>query len=261
MDILFGIIQGVVQGLTEFLPVSSSGHLAFLQNEFGINGESDDMLLTVLLHLGTLVSVIIYYRKDISDILRHLTKRRIVPLVIIATIPLLGAVLLKDYVEVLYHSTLFIGIMWIVTGVMLILGDAYTPGKARKDEEHTKFSDALIVGIVQGIAILPGLSRSGSTITAGTLRGLDRKFAVRLSFLMSIPAILGANVLEIKDAVAVGIETSKLPTYAAGVVAAAVSGYLAIRLIDWVAEKAKFKYFGMYCLAIGIAAIVLGIIK
>ena len=261
MSVWFGIIQGIVQGLTEFLPVSSSGHLAFLQNEFGINGESGDLFFNVLLHLGTLVSVVIYYRKDIWDILRNLTRRRIVPLIIVATLPLFVAVLVKDYVEVLYGSTLLIGIMWIVTGIMLIAGDAYTPREKSKDEANMKWSDAVVIGVVQAIAILPGLSRSGSTITAGTVRGLERKLAVRFSFLMSIPAILGANILEIKDAAEAGIDSAQIPVYIAGLIAAAVSGYLAIRLIDWIAEKAKFKYFGVYCLVIGVTAIVLSIVR
>jgi undecaprenyl-diphosphatase len=214
------------------------------------------MLFEVLLHLGTLVSVVIYYRKDILDILCHLTKRRIVPLVIVATLPLFVAVFAKDYIEQLYSSTLFIGIMWIVTGILLVISDGYHPTTRRKGESKAKWLDALLVGLAQAAAILPGLSRSGSTITVGTLRGLDRKFAVRFSFLMSIPAIIGANILEVKDALETGIDTSNIPAYALGIAAAAISGWFAIHIVDWLAGKAKFKYFGIYCLILGVFAIV-----
>jgi len=261
MSFLISIFLGLIQGLTEFLPVSSSGHLAFFQNVLGVNLESGNMLFDVLLHLGTLVSVIIYYRKDIWDILTHITKRRIVPLVIIATVPLLAAVFLNDYVDVLFQSIIFIGIAWLVTGILLILSDKLQFVGTRKTEATAKFSDALIVGIVQAIAIVPGLSRSGSTITAGLFRGLDRRFAVKFSFFMSIPAIIGANILEVKDALESGIEFNSLPVFAVGMVVAAVSGYFAIKLVNWLSERAKFTYFGIYCLLLGALSIVIGIVK
>jgi undecaprenyl-diphosphatase len=257
MSILFAVILGIIQGLTEFLPVSSSGHLAMAQILFGVNG-GQDMLLDVLLHLGTLVSIVIYYRKDVWDILSHLTKRRIVPLVIIATLPLFAAVFVSDYTKSLYNSSLFIGCAWIVTGIVLFLSDKVIAG--RKDEESAKWYDALIVGIAQAIAILPGISRSGSTITASLFRGFRRDFAVKFSFLLSIPAILGANILELKNALELGIDTTLLPAYALGIIAAAGSGWLAIRAVNWIAAKARFKYFGIYCAILGIIAVTASLI-
>ncbi|MDR2606301.1 MAG: undecaprenyl-diphosphate phosphatase [Oscillospiraceae bacterium] len=259
-DILRSIFLGLIQGLTEFLPVSSSGHLAFVQNVFDIELESSGFF-DILLHLGTLISVLIYYRRDIWDILKHLTKRRMVPLVLIGTVPLVLSVLLKGYEEILRKSNLSIGIAWVVTGLLLILSDKIHFVTSGKTEETAKFRDAAAVGVVQAIAaVFPGLSRSGSTITAGLFCGLDRKFAVKFSFLLSVPAIIGANILGIKDAIEIGVDSAMLPVYAVGVLAAAVSGYGAIRVVNWISEKAKFTYFGIYCLIIGAAAIVLGVL-
>jgi undecaprenyl-diphosphatase len=257
MSIWFAALLGILQGLTEFLPVSSSGHLAIAQILFGVNGEQD-MLFDVLLHLGTLISIVIYYRRDILDILTHLTKRRIVPLAVIATLPLFAAVLTGNYAELLYNSSLFIGCAWVVTGIALYLSDKVVAG--HKDEGSMKWYDALIVGLAQAIAILPGISRSGSTITAGLFRGLKREFAVKFSFLLSIPAILGANILELKDALELGIDTSLTPAYALGIITAAVSGWFAIKAVNRIANKTRFKYFGGYCAVLGIAAIVFSLI-
>ena len=284
--------MGIVQGLTEFLPVSSSGHLSFLQNEFGIDGESADMLFNVILHLGTLIAVIVYYRATIWDVLTHILKRRLTLMLIIATAPLVGIVFLRHYIEFVSSNTVIIGALWLINGALLILSDTYAGAKNRrangnaesdltennsninvdikadinadanlKTDDTVRWYDALIVGIAQCAAILPGLSRSGVTITAGTFRGFDRRFAVKFSFLLSIPAILGANLFEINSAVKAGFDTSAIPSYIAGIVAACVSGFLAIKFVDWIAGKVKFKFFGIYCIALGIVAITLALVR
>ncbi len=277
MKLWFAVFLGLVQGITEFLPVSSSGHLAIFQNVFGMtNIEKNHMLFDVLLHMGTLVSVCIVYRKDIADIIRALaglfrkTDRqsgekaksrpaaRLIVLLIVATLPLFAAVLLKSYVEKLFENTIFVGMALIVTGLLLFASDRATRGQ--KNEKNATMTNALFVGIMQAFAIVPGLSRSGSTITAGLFQGFDREFAVKFSFLMSIPAILGANVLSLFDAFSEGVNTSLLPIYLAGVAAAAISGYFAIKLVRYIAKKDRFGGFAYYCWAVGILTIVLTII-
>ena len=276
MKIWFAIFLGLVQGVTEFLPVSSSGHLSIFQNMFGMqNVEQSHLLFDVLLHLGTLVSVCIVYRKDIADIIRAFfslfrksnkktadvktrSSTRFLLLVIIATLPLLVAIFFNDYAEKLYSNTLFIGFALIVTGIMLYFSDKVVRGK--KNEKSATISNALIVGIMQAIAIVPGLSRSGSTISAGLFQGFDREFAIKFSFIMSIPAILGANILSLFKALKAGVDFSLIPVYLVGVVVAAISGFFAINLVRYISKKDKFGGFAYYCWAVGLITIVLTII-
>jgi len=240
------------------------------------NAEQGHLFFDVLLHLGTLISVCIVYRRDIAEIIGAffaLLRRggrsgagtagsrsaaRLLIMIVIATLPLFVAVFAKDYVENLYYNVTFIGFALIVTGFLLFISDRVVKGK--KNEKNAKMSNALVVGIAQAIAIVPGLSRSGSTITAGLFQGFDREFAVKFSFIMSIPAILGANLLSLIDAVKAGIDLSLLPTYLAGVVAAAVSGYFAIKLVKLISRKERFGSFAYYCWAVGLIVIVLSII-
>lgn len=276
MTLWFAIFLGFIQGVTEFLPVSSSGHLSIFQNVFGMqNIEQNHLFFDVLLHLGTLVSVCIVYRKDIAELIsaffalfrrggkgeaatKHRSSIRLLIMIIIATLPLAAAVILKDYVEKLYYNVTFIGLALIVTGLLLFISDRIVKGK--KNEKNAKMSNALIVGIAQAIAVVPGLSRSGTTITAGLFQGFDREFAVKFSFIMSIPAILGANILTLIDALKAGVDLSLLPTYLAGVVAAAVSGFFAIKLVKLISQKERFGSFAYYCWTAGLIVIVLSII-
>ena len=275
MSVWFAAFLGLVQGIAEFLPISSSGHLAIFQTFFHMeNVEETQMLFDVLLHLGTLISVCIVYRQDIVDVVkelwamlmglfgkkteRRIPVRRLIVLVILSTIPLVLAVLVDDYIEALYSSTLFIGIALLCTGALLYISDKLPSGK--KTEKNATAGDALLVGVFQAVAVLPGISRSGSTITAGLLRGYDRKFAVRYSFLLSIPAIVGANILKISDAVKAGFDSSLLLPYLVGMVVAAVSGYFAIKLVKLLMDKGKFGRFSYYCFAVGILTILLTII-
>lgn len=273
LSYFMAIFLGLVQGIAEFLPISSSGHLSLLQHFFGVqNVENDHLFFSVLLHLGTLISVCIVYRKDVVDMIREFClgvgalfspklreknpppARRLVLMVILGTLPLLVILPIKGVVEALYTNTVFIGFALIVTGFVLYLSDQLATG--RKTIRNMTVKDALLIGCGQAVAVVPGLSRSGATIASGMTCGLERNFAVRFSFLLSLPAILGANILSLSDAVKAGIDVSMLPKYIIGTVVAAVAGYFAIRLVKELAQKGKFGGFAWYCWGVGILAIV-----
>lgn len=277
MTILAAIFLGLIQGIAEFLPISSSGHLSIFQNFFGLNtAEEGHLFFDVLLHLATLVSVCIVYRHDIADMFRELAaliresrhpepregkpspSRRLILMIVVATLPLLIVIPFKGMVEQLYYNTIFIGCALLLTGVLLFVSDKMVTG--RKTEKNMGVKDAIVVGICQAIAIIPGLSRSGSTITGGMATGLDREFAVKFSFLISVPAILGANILTLVDAIKEGIDMSLMPAYLVGMTVAGVSGYFAIGLVRMLSKKGKFGKFAYYCWAVGIITIFVSII-
>ena len=156
--------------------------------------------------------------------------------------------------ESLYGNVVFIGCALIVTGTILFISDRMAKGK--KTAKNATMLDAFLVGVGQAVAVVPGLSRSGTSISAGMLRGFQRTFAVRFSFLLSIPAVLGANIISIKDAMEAGIDASRMPMYIAGTIVAAISGYFAIRLVNILADKGKFGNFAYYCWGVGAAALV-----
>ena len=241
MSIWNAILLGIVQGVAEFLPVSSSGHLSILQNLFHLQSAEDGhMFFDVLLHLATLVSVCVAYRREVVDIVREIVSwfkrdlpqsrrpadpratRRLILMIVIGTLPLFVVVFFNDLIEPLYYSTIFIGIALILTGCMLYVSDRMVPG--RKTEKSMRVRDALIVGVCQAVAVIPGLSRSGTTITAGLSVGMNREHAVRFSFLLSIPAILGANLISLIKAFKTGIDASLLPAYLVGMIVAGVVG-------------------------------------
>ena len=276
MTYFSAFLLGLVQGVAEFLPISSSGHLAIAQNLLGMkDAGSIPEFFDVLLHLGTLVAVFAAYWQEIcemvveffrgaKDIVRGTTPtpvppaRRLIILIVIATLPLFAVLPIRDAVQGLGDNMMFIGAALIVTGFLLFGSDMMRKGK--KTEKNATWIDALIVGVGQAIATMPGISRSGMTITAGCFTGFERKFAVRFSFLMSIPAILGANILSIGDAVASGINWAEVPMYLVGVATAAVVGYLCIRLLKMIADKGKFGFFAYYCWAVGLLTLVLNAI-
>ena len=271
------ILMGIIQGVAEFLPISSSGHLALFQQFFGMeNMEEKYMMFTVMLHFGTLLSVLVVYWKDVVEMIREFflgiaalagkdtgtpppPARRMVMLIIIATLPLFVMVLLQDAVNALFASSIMVSIALLATGCILFFSDRLARG--RKTAKNATITDALIVGCGQALAVIPGLSRSGTTISVGMMRGFDRAFAVRFSFLMSLPAIVGANILELKDAAESGFVTSELPMYLVGVVVAAVVGYFAIRLVKSLSDKGKFGKFAYYCWAVGLGSLIAGIVK
>lgn len=212
MTYLSAVLMGILQGVAEFLPISSSGHLALFQHFFGVeNYEETQMFFTVLLHLGTLISVFVYYWHDILDMIREFflllgslfsrkgtheirntpPARRMVLLIIVATLPLFGILPVKDYIESAMNNVTFVSVALIATGFILFFSDRMARG--RKTARTATMTDALLVGCAQAFGTLPGISRSGSTISAGLLRGYDRNFAVRFSFLMSLPAVLSTH--------------------------------------------------------------------
>ena len=269
------ILLGLIQGLAEFLPISSSGHLAILQNFLRIGDLENQMLFDVLLHLGTLGAVIFAYHTELRGLCReglmllHLQKpkrgarqdpaRRLLLFLIAATLPLIPAAFLSDYLDSLFYDTFFIGFALIATGFLLLAADRY--GHGNKTEKAMTLSDALVIGLAQMIAVVPGLSRSGTTISAGMLRGFDRTFAVKFSFFLSIPAVLGANLLSLIKAISAGINWAEVPMYLCGVAAALVSGYLAIFALNRIAQRGKFGGFCYYCWGAGLLTLILSLIS
>ena len=277
MSLLSAILLGLVQGITEFLPISSSGHLAIAEQLLSFTGASNvPGFFDVLLHLGTLFAVFVAYWQDIKDmvveffcgvrdIARHSTPtpvppaRRMILLIILATLPLFVILPVKEKVEGLAGNLTFVALALIATGCLLYASDRVPKG--RKTAKNATLIDALAVGIGQAIATCPGISRSGTTITVGCFMGFERSFAVRFSFLMSIPAILGANILSLKDALEGSIIWADVPVYLVGVVVAAASGYACIRLLKMIAEKGRFGAFAYYCWAVGLVTLILNFLQ
>ena len=272
MTLFSSVLLGFIQGVAEFLPISSSGHLAIAEHLLGATGTEPPEFFDVLLHLGTLLAVFAAYWDDIRDMIveffggvrdlvRHTTPspvppaRRMILLVIVGTLPLFVVLPIKDLVEGLADNMYFVGGALVVTGFLLFASDRVKKG--RKTERNATLVDVLLVGVAQAIATCPGISRSGTTITAGCFVGFERKFAVRYSFLMSIPAILGANILSLKDAFEAGIIWADVPVYLVGVAVSAVVGYACIRLLKMIAEKGKFGFFAYYCWAVGALTLIL----
>lgn len=264
MSMIQSIILGLVQGLAEFLPISSSGHLAALQHFFNVS--SDNVLtFTVMLHFGTLIAIFVAYWKDIVDLVIELfatlkdiftgkglqmnknETRKLGVMIIIATIPtaVIG-LLFNDFFNSLYSSMLFIGVALLVTGTCLWLAEKKGGGK--KGVKEMTWKNALFIGICQSIAICPGISRSGATMVGGLASHFNRPHAVRFAFLISIPSVLGAFLLELPDAVkAASTEQGVgLGVMIAGIVVAAVSGYAAIKVMIKAVTNEKLFYFSIY---------------
>ncbi len=279
MSYISSVLMGILQGIAEFLPISSSGHLALFQHFFGAkNYEETQLLFTVLLHLGTLISVFVYYWQDILDLIREFflgladifsgrkgkgrnnppPARRMVLLIVVATLPLFLILPVKDLVEEAMNNVTFVSVALLGTGCILWFSDHMARGN--KTAKNATVLDAVLVGFAQALGTLPGISRSGTTISAGMVRGFERSFAVRFSFLMSLPAIFGANILTLKDALEVGIDMEMLPVYLVGTVVAAVVGYFAIRLVNVLAQKGKFGAFAWYCWIVGGISLAAGFI-
>lgn len=250
MKILEGIVLGLIQGLTEFLPVSSSGHLVLFQNLFGI--EEATQAFSILLHMATLIAVFVYYWKDIWALIRH-PFQRTTALLIAGTLPtVVIALLFNDTFDAIFGQGKFIGFNFLFTGVVLLYADSRRGG--RKRIRNMSIFDALVVGTMQGVAILPAVSRSGMTISTCLARGMNRDDAARFSFLLSIPAILGAMTLTVKDMLTgevALVETVGVAPMAAGFVAAAVSGYFAIRFMVDIIKKGRLKWFSVYVFVLG----------
>ena len=276
MAVLKAAILGLVQGIAEFLPISSSGHLVLFQNLLGMNSGEENILFDILLHFGTLISVAIFYWQDIWEMIKAFfgliadlfkgkfninktSATRFIGLLFVATLPLIVAVVFNDKIEEVFSSTLFVGCALLVTGAILFIVDRLPKGTT--DESNTKYKNAFIVGLFQLFAIFPGISRSGSTIFGGTLVGMSKKFAVKFSLLMSMIAILGAVATSIPDITGGALASVSLGSCIVGMVVAAVSGVFAIKFLVNMLNKGKFRYFSYYCWAVGIIAIIASIIK
>ena len=278
MTISSAILLGIVQGVAEFLPISSSGHLAILQNLFALSAGEDHLFFDVLLHLGTLISICVCYWGDIVAMVRevfivlrggrradgtpvqgNLGAARLFMMIVVGTLPLFLVLPINDKVEELYYITPFIGVALLLTGCMLFVSDKMTPGK--RTEKNMRLRDALVIGLCQCVATIPGLSRSGTTITAGIATGLDRTFAMKYSFLLSLPAVLGANLLSFIKAIgSESIDASLIPAYLIGMLAAMLSGIAAISLMKLIAKKSKFGWFAYYCWGAGVLTIIFSLI-
>lgn len=281
MELLYGAFLGLVQGVAEFLPISSSGHLALFENLFGmeaLDAVGDSALFNILLHFATLVAVIVAYWPDVKamcvegvgmvkSVLRRepilgqeepVPARRLVLMIIVATLPLFLIVPFQDALEELNEMPGFIGLALIATGTLLFVSDRMRRGK--KTERDMTVADALIVGVAQGLATIPGLSRSGTTITVGMSRGFERDFAVRFSFLMSLLSVTGAVVLKIFDVIEEGFDASLMPMYLVGMVIAGVTGYFCIKLLQRIIQKGRFGGFAYYCWAVGALSILLSLV-
>lgn len=256
MDLLDAIILGIVQGLTEFLPVSSSGHLVFFQRLLGVD-EASVLTVSIALHVATLLAVLVFYWRKILDMIKHPFSK--LPMQIVAaTIPaVLLTVLFGDLIESTYTNPLFLGPGFIFTGFALYFSEKI--GNGRKGLKELKTSDSLIIGSAQGIALLPAVSRSGMTITSSLALGLDRSFAADFSFLMSIPPILGGALLDGVDYLkgnTASIESVGVVNLLAGMAAAGITGFLAIKLMLAAVKKMKLKYFSYYVWALGALIII-----
>ena len=260
MSIIEAIILGMIQGATEFLPISSSGHLVLLPEIFGWGAA--DLTLIGIVHLGTLVAILIYFWRDLWQILtavlagirsRELmgtTDARLGWLIVIGSVPAVAAgLLLQDFFEQVFATPQAAAFFLLVTAVLLVIGEKMLSGV--KSVGQMDWKDAGIIGLFQSLALFPGLSRSGSTIVGGLLRGLDRPTATRFSFLLGIPAFLGAGLLSIKDIVTAPVMPYTTAVYVAGFLAAAVVGYVCIYfLLRWVRSHSLY-IFAIYCALLG----------
>jgi len=245
------IIVGTVQGLTEFLPVSSSAHLVFSQRLLG--WESPDIFFDVMLHFATLFAVLVFFRKDIMDVLG---RPRILMLIAAGNIPAVAvALLFRERIEAMFASPVYPAVFLLVTGAFLFA--AARLGRERKDMEGFTVKESVITGIAQGAALLPGISRSGITISAGMLLGWKKVQALRFSFLLSIPVIAGAALMEMRGVDTAGIDAAGI---AAGCLAAFASGLGALYMLLEAVRRTGLKFFAYYCWAAGILAILITVL-
>jgi undecaprenyl-diphosphatase len=279
MTFLIAILLGVVQGVTEFLPVSSSGHLSILQNLFGLKYSAEDNLFfDVLLHIGTLVSVCVTFRKElremVSDAAEFIRGRRdgeydeaarMSPsvrktlMVIIGTIPLVVISPFSGKLAPLYSKTWMIGVMLIITGALLAASSKLSLSGGKNDRTAA-IRDAFMVGLAQVAALIPGLSRSGTTIAVGLARGFRRDFAVRFSLLLSIPAVFGAFIVTLFSALRQGIDVKLLPMYIVGAAVSTLVGLISIRALRNIVASGKTRGIMYYCWAAGAITLVLSLV-
>ena len=278
MNIFEAIMQGIIQGLTEFLPVSSSGHLSLYQHFTGNSGEGA-LLFSAVLHLGTLVAVFTAFRKTIWELIKELgfmikdiftgkfkwkemnPPRRAIIMMIISLLMLIPFYIFKDFFEGVSEDSDIIveGICFLYTATILFLSDRCVKGNKKFGDITVK--NAVTVGAFQGVALLPGVSRSGSTISGGLFCGFERETAVQYSFILGIPAILGGCLLQVKDAVDQKAMDIEPLNFAVGFIVSAIVGLCAIKMVNWLVKSDKFKIFAVYTLILGVVVIGIGIFE
>jgi undecaprenyl-diphosphatase len=265
MGIAQSIILGLIQGITEFLPISSSGHLVLTERL--LNVKAGDIVFEVMVHLGTLAAVIIYYRQELFEIFRSLIRPfskqirsdtdaanlKMAWFLVLGTIPaVLFGVFFKDIVERAFASPRWTSGEFILTGVLLI-----STIWAREKGKVLNNWNTLFIGVAQAIAIMPAISRSGSTIAAGMFSGINKERAAEFSFLLSIPAIIGATVFQAPDFIKLLPHPTVILIYLAGTIVSGVVGYLSIKILLDIIKRGKFFYFGIYCIILGITGLLL----
>ena len=280
MSVISAVFQAIIQGLTEFLPVSSSGHLSLFQHFTGQSGEGA-LLFSAVLHLGTLVAVFAAFYKTIWELIQEFVKmlkdiftgkfsfknmnpdRKVICMMVLSLAMLIPFYIFKDFFQGVGEdsgagSVLIEGISFLYTAGLLFIADKSSKGTQTFGDVTVK--DSLTVGFFQGIALLPGVSRSGSTIASGLFCGFSRDTAVKYSFILGIPTILGGCLLEVKDSVSRQVEIEVLPMVV-GFVIAAIVGLLAIRLVQWLLKTDKFKMFAYYTAALGAVVILISVVE
>lgn len=278
MSIFLAILLGIVQGVTEFLPISSSGHLSILQNIFKIDySEEEHLLFDVMLHLGTLIAVCIVYRKDIVLMAKAGTRllqgnmsfsafgdpmippARQLLFVVIGTCPLIIALLVNNAVSQLFSMSGFIGFALVANGMLLYVTDKFVrPGK--KNSRNMSAKDAVIIGLAQATAVIPGLSRSGTTISIGMSCGLSKSYAMRFSMMLSIPAVIGSLFVSFAKALGAGITWSYFPAYIIGMIFSCITGFLAINILNRILRRGKFGRLAQYCWIVGTVTMLLSFV-
>ncbi len=276
MTIINAIVLGLIQGIAEFLPISASGHMSVLGNLFDVVTVNDGHLLfDAMLKLGVLAAVFVVYWQDITDIFfemigligigpqagqrkQHYPSARVFVMLFVGTLPLFLALPIIKMIDTLSYHSIFIGIALILTGCMLYVSDRMTPGK--KSERSMTVLDALIIGLCQCVSVIPGVSRTAATVTGGVSTGLKPDFALKFSFLLSLPAMFGAVIIRLIDAFDQGVDVHNVPAYLVGMLAAMLSGIGAISFMKRFFEKGKFGGFAYYCWVFGVLSIILTMI-
>lgn len=276
MTVWTTLLLGLIQGLCEFLPVSSSGHLALAHSLAGLSVPENALAFDVLLHLGTLAAVFVWYRKDVVLLIRSFFTlcgklfsgkfrlseatpgEKMLLFLLLAALPLIPAAFLSGRIEALMTYPLVVGLLLMANGLLLFVSDHLG---GHKTEEDIKPKNALAVGLFQLVALLPGISRSGATITGGLSQGFDRPLAVRFSFLLSMPAILGASLFQLPDFFTALPDARTLGIALIGALTAFLVGLLAIRWVNALARRAGFRPFAWYCLLAGLAVSVFCLVR
>jgi undecaprenyl-diphosphatase len=277
MSVFMAMLMGLLRGVTQFLPISSSGHQAIIQNIFGLEYPAKNGLFELLMSISTLISIIMVYRREISGMIREsadflrgrtsddaMSEGRLTPslrmiyFIIIGTLPLLLAIPINDRLGILMSKTIFVGIAMLVMGALLFFTDKLVKA-GRRNEKTMKTKDALLIGLAQALSAIPGLSRTGVTVTVGMSLGLGKEFAVRFAIFLSLPSILVAIIISFFSSFRSAIDWSSFFAYLVGFVVSALTGYVSILILRLAAAKRKLRNFAYYVWLLGIVTIILSL--